>query len=451
MRQKKITGERSRSELRAFANRLRVPVPCIVVFVPQLDRRRFCALSAAALTAHRLHAIEPPPASAYSLVAAVDRDRVMRLANQWVDAKPQTITDFPAPDSPGGAHDFFSQADYFWPNPANPNGPWKEIDGKSNPANFQLHRKAMIRLSQAVPALTAGYLLTRRREFAQAAAAHLVAWFVTPATQMNANLQYSQGYPGGPSGRSYGIIDTLHLVEPARAAGFLKEALGANFGPLQQWFREYLEWMKTSEPGMKERDATNNHAIAWALQAAEFARLADDNPTREEVRTRFETVQLPAQENAEGGFPRELARTKPYGYSIFQFDCATALGWSLGILAPNTSSSSAAEGKATSLADSVFHPSASVAGASGDDSARAALCRAAAFLYPYLRDKSKWPYAHDVQHWESWPVRSPGLLFCGLACDHSDYIALWRRLEPDPTDPEIIRNYPIRQPLLWVA
>ena len=451
MRQKKITGERSRSELRAFANRLRVPVPCIVVFVPQLDRRRFCALSAAALTAHRLPAIEPPPASAYSLVAAVDRDRVMRLANQWIDAKPQTITDFPAPDSPGGAHDFFSQADYFWPNPANPNGPWKEIDGKSNPANFQLHRKAMIRLSQAVPALTAGYLLTRGREFAQAAAAHLVAWFVTPATQMNANLQYSQGYPGGPSGRSYGIIDTLHLVEPARAAGFLKEALGANFGPLQQWFREYLEWMKTSEPGMKERDATNNHAIAWALQAAEFARLADDNPTREEVRTRFETVQLPAQENAEGGFPRELARTKPYGYSIFQFDCATALGWSLGILAPNTSSSSAAEGKTTSLADSVFHPSASVAGASGDDSARAALCRAAAFLYPYLRDKSKWPYAHDVQHWESWPVRSPGLLFCGLACDHSDYIALWRRLEPDPTDPEIIRNYPIRQPLLWVA
>jgi hypothetical protein len=83
--------------------------------------------------------------------------------------------------------------------------------------------------------------------------------------------------------------------------------------------------------------------------------------------------------------------------------------------------------------------------------ARAALCRAAAFLYPYLDDKSKWPHAHDVQHWESWPVRSPGLLFCGLACDHSDYIALWRRLDPDPTDPEIIRNYPIRQPLLWVA
>jgi hypothetical protein len=48
-------------------------------------------------------------------------------------------------------------------------------------------------------------------------------------------------------------------------------------------------------------------------------------------------------------------------------------------------------------------------------------------------------------------VRSPGLLFCGLSCDRPEYIALWRRLNPDPTDPEIIRNYPIRQPLLWVA
>lgn len=387
------------------------------------------------------------------MVAAVDRDRILRLANQSLSAKPQTITDFRAANSPGGPHDFFSQADYFWPNPADPKGPWKEIDGKSNPANFLEHRRAMIRLSQAVPALTAGYLLTRREDFARAAAAHLTAWFVTPETRMNPNLQYAQGYPGGPMGRSYGIIDTLHLVETARAAGFLKGTLGANFVAVQQWFREYLEWMKTSVPGQKERDATNNHAIAWALQAAEFARLTGDNLTREEVRTRFETVQLPVQENAAGGFPRELARTKPFGYSIFQFDIATTLGWSLGILVPKASDAPAA--KPSGLISQGF-PNApasakSMPGPDNDAAAREALCRAAAFLFPYLNDKSKWPYPHDVQHWESWPVRSPGLLFAGLACGHPDYIALWRRLDPDPTDPEIIRNFPVRQPLLWVA
>ena len=76
-------------------------------------------------------------------------------------------------------------------------------------------------------------------------------------------------------------------------------------------------------------------------------------------------------------------------------------------------------------------------------------CKAAAFLFPYLLDKSTWPYAKDVEHFESLPVRSPGLLFCGSACAQPQYVALWKKLNPDPVDPEIIRNYPIRQPLLW--
>jgi len=78
------------------------------------------------------------------------------------------------------------------------------------------------------------------------------------------------------------------------------------------------------------------------------------------------------------------------------------------------------------------------------------ICKAAAFLYPYLLDKGTWPYKQDIEHFASLPVRSPGLLFSGLACHRQEYLQLWTRLNPDPTDPEIIRNFPIRQPLLWV-
>jgi Alginate lyase len=391
-----------------------------------LDRRRFLTLStAAALTARSTFAQAPasPASDAFAMVAAADHDRILRLANHWLNEPPQTITSFPSPKSPGTPHDYFSEADYFWPNPANPTGPYKEIDGKSNPDNFQDHRRALIRLSQAVPALAAAYRLTRQEQYVKAAAAHLLAWFVTPATRMNPNLQYSQGFHNGPTGRSYGIIDTLHLVEVARAAAILRDYFQPmQWTPLLFWFHEYLNWMKTSEFGIKERDATNNHGICWALQAAEFARLAGDEGTRTEVRARFIDVQLPGQMASNGSFPRETARTKPYGYSIFNFDCASALTWSLG----------------------------------GADTTRFALpdgrgmCRAAEFLFPFLADKSTWPFAHDVQHWESWPVRSPGLLFCGLACAKPAYIALWKKLDPDPTDPEVIRNFPIRQPLLWM-
>ena len=179
---------------------------------------------------------------------------------------------------------------------------------------------------------------------------------------------------------------------------------------------------RTADKGGKERDATNNHSICWSLQASEFARLAGDDTTRAEVKQRFETVQLPMQMGQDGSFPRETARTKPYGYSIFNFDAAAVLCWSLG----------------------------------GETEVRFALpdgrgmCRAASWLAPYIADKTQWPFPHDVQHWESWPVRSPGLLFCGLACPKPEWLTLWEKLDPDPTDAEIIRNYPVRQPLLWV-
>ncbi|HEY4355766.1 MAG TPA: alginate lyase family protein [Acidobacteriaceae bacterium] len=430
------------------------------------SRREFCLLSAATLVAAPNRAHAEASETAYELVAHTDRKRILRLAAQWLPAQPDTITAHPSPRTPGGLHDFFSEADYFWPNPANPSGPYKEIDGKSNPDNFLEHRRVMIRLSQAVPALTAAFLLTGRKDYARAAASHLLAWFVTPATRMNPNLEYSQGVRnGGATGRSYGIIDTLHLVEVARAAPFLRDAMTpAEYAALQGWFREYLGWMKTSKKGITERDATNNHSIAWALQAAEFARLAEDEATRNEIRERFLTVQLPMQMAADGGFPRELARTKPYGYSIFNFDVASALCWSLSS-SPLTSKTTDGTGNMSSGIPLKGHgrrPTVSRREEIAADNELGKLirytlpdgrgmCKAASFLYPYLKDKSAWPYKQDVQHWESWPVREPGLLFCGLACSKPEYIALWKTLDPDPADPEIIRNFPVRQPLLWVG
>jgi hypothetical protein len=79
------------------------------------------------------------------------------------------------------------------------------------------------------------------------------------------------------------------------------------------------------------------------------------------------------------------------------------------------------------------------------------ICKGAAFLYPFLKNRGAWPYKKDIEHFDSLPVRSPGLLFAGLACDQQTYLKLWSRLNPDPTDPEIIRNYPIRQPILWLS
>ena len=77
--------------------------------------------------------------------------------------------------------------------------------------------------------------------------------------------------------------------------------------------------------------------------------------------------------------------------------------------------------------------------------------KAIAFMFPFIADKSNWPYRHDVEYWNDWPVRQPSLLFGGIALSRPEYFPVWRRLNPDPTVPEIIRNCPIRQPLLWLT
>jgi hypothetical protein len=76
-----------------------------------------------------------------------------------------------------------------------------------------------------------------------------------------------------------------------------------------------------------------------------------------------------------------------------------------------------------------------------------------AFLFPFIKDKSAWPYKHDVEHFDDFPVRQPSLLFAGVAYRQNGYIALWsgKTLNPDPTVPEVIRNFPVRQPLLWMV
>ncbi|MGB7190112.1 MAG: alginate lyase family protein, partial [Acidobacteriaceae bacterium] len=296
-----------------------------------------------------------------------------------------------------------------------------------NPANFTAHRALLIRLSIQMPALTAAWLLTKKREYAEHAIAQLRAWFVAPATRMNPNLEYAQAIHGISTGRSIGIIDTVHLVEVAQAALVLERAgvlAGSDQRGTHDWFAAYLDWLTTSKHGQQERDAKNNHGSCWLLQAAGFATYTGNGAARDDCRRRLKTVLFPGQIAPNGSFPLELARTKPYSYSLFNLDI---LGMSAQVL------STAEENLWTYKLP--------------DGRGLEACFR---FMVPYIENKKSWPYPPDVEYFRDLPVRQPDLLFAGLAYQKSGYIALWQRLKADPTVPEVIRNHPIRQSLLWI-
>ena len=71
-------------------------------------------------------------------------------------------------------------------------------------------------------------------------------------------------------------------------------------------------------------------------------------------------------------------------------------------------------------------------------------------MYPFLADKDKWPYAKDVMYWDNWPVAQPSLLFAALAFDSKDFLETWKKAEHQPKNEEVIRNLPVRHPLIWL-
>ena len=348
---------------------------------------------------------------------------MLRNAAKYLNEPPVTVTAASSPRSTGGKHDYFSEGDYWWPDPANPNGPYIQRDGMSNPDNFNDHRLALIRLSLIVPAMAAAYTLTGERKYADHAAVHLRAWFVDDATRMNPNLQYAQAIHGRFTGRGTGIIDTLHLVEVARAAPRI-DMPARDLAAVKQWFTEYLKWMNTSANGKTERDAKNNHGTCWVTQVAAFAQLTGDEEMTEYCRGRFRTVLIPNQEAADGSFPEELRRTKPYSYSLFNLEALSIIAQTLTTPQNNLWTWTLPDGRG--------------------------MGRAMAYMYPFMADKSKWTKPPDVMYFKDWPVRQQSLLFSGLALNQPEYVALWKKLDPDPAVEEVIRNWPVRQPLLWV-
>lgn len=413
--------------------------------MPSISRRNFVFLTACAtLAPHGIFDAVPGFASTatagsdttgmgawshpYAEIARVERARVMADARRYLRGEPKTITSVRAPHSAGGLHDYFSEGDYWWPNPKDPNGPYIRRDGESNPANFVAHRDLLIRLSVQMPALTAAWRLTGEHEYARHAIAHLRAWFVTPATRMNPNLEYAQAIHGICTGRSIGIIDTVQLVEVAQAALVLERAgllAGEDQKGTRNWFSAYLDWLTTSSRGHEERDKKNNHGSCWLLQAAGFATYTGNNSVREYCRKHLTTVLFPEQIALNGSFPLELARTKPYNYSLFNLDILAMSAKVLSTPAENLWAYRLDDGRG--------------------------LKRCFEFMVPYIADKKSWPYPPDVEYFNDLPIRRPDLLFAGLVYRKRDYLALWERLKAEPTVPEIIRNDPIRQPLLWVG
>jgi len=360
-------------------------------------------------------------------IPEAEQREIVKLAGHYLAELPVTVTAASSDRSAGGPHDFYSEGDYWWPDPENPGGPYIQKDGQSNPENFSDHRHAMVRLSEHVAVLTSAWLLTGDKKYAAKAADHLRAWFVDSETKMNPHMLYAQAIWGRHTGRGIGLIDAYHLVEVARSAQILIEN---GMIPEQQasqikgWFTQFQQWMTTHQYGIDEMNAKNNHGTTWVATASAMASLTGNKELLAFCSERFKTVLLPSQMADDGSFPLELRRTKPYGYALFNMDAFAIVAQILSTPEDNLWAYETADGKS--------------------------LRKGMEFIYPFIVDKESWPYPKDIYIWEEWPVRQPCLLFAGVAYNRQEYINTYFSLPARPTHPEVIRNLPVRNPVIWL-
>ncbi len=253
-------------------------------------------------------------------------EHLVDRADAALEKGPFSVTHKKIMPPSGDKQDYMSFGPYWWPNPDTEDGlPYVRRDGEVNP-DARTDGSDSPRLgvmARSTLTLALAYYYTGVEAYAEHAALLIRTWFLDPDLRMHPHLQFAQAIPGRVEGRGIGILDTSRLTQVVDAAGILK---GSAFwseeehSALQGWFREYLEWMQTSDHGRDERQARNNHGTFYDAQVACFALFVGDPDNARNVLETAKEKRITSHIKPDGRQPHELERPISFHYSRFNLD-----------------------------------------------------------------------------------------------------------------------------------
>jgi hypothetical protein len=244
--------------------------------------------------------------------------------------KPLSVTDKAQLPPSGDKRDYLSQAPYFWPDPAAPDGkPYVRRDGEVNPESEAIPDAVAIDTMEAtVGTLALAYHLTGEKRLAEHAAALLRAWFLDKNRGMRPNLDFAQLIPGVDTERPNGVIEGHVLCRVPDWATLLLDAGSPwrreNHAALKRWFGNYQRWLTLSANGKSTAKFRNNQGTWYWVQLASAALFAGDtSAARQAVKSGVDLIST--QVRQDGAQVLELERTRPLAYSLFNLRGMMAL------------------------------------------------------------------------------------------------------------------------------
>ncbi|KAJ1303043.1 hypothetical protein OPQ81_011244 [Rhizoctonia solani] len=262
----------------------------------------------------------------------------IRTAKLLAAQGPWTVTSKPLLPPTGDKHDFMSLRPYFWPDCSNVGNtteltsdeisktcPYVRRDGQFNPdARTVNDTGAFQAMTDSIFYSALAWSFTKEPAFAKNIVEAINTWFLAPATAMNPNLNYSQLLrgPGEQKGSHNGVLDLKCMTKLTSGVLLLREGQAPEWNKtvddgLVAWAKRYIVWLTTSELGLGERNATNNHGTFYFNQLASLQLLVGDTEgAKASINDYFNGI-YQNQITANGDQPFETARTRPYHYRAY--------------------------------------------------------------------------------------------------------------------------------------
>jgi len=247
--------------------------------------------------------------------------QLLKGADNLLNYQPVSVMDKKELPPSGNKHDYMSIGPYWWPDPSKPNGiPYMRKDGEVNPeVRSYPDKENMPKLCENVYVLGLAYYFSGDEKYAKHAGKLLQVWFLDSATRMNPNLNYGQAIKGITTGRAEGLIESRHFIfaiDAIELIGHSKSWSVQNQTGMKKWFTEFLSWMQTSEIGIDEMNAKNNHGVWYDAQRLAIALFIGDQPLANSIVLNA-ADRLDKQSDANGSFPLEMERTTSFHYTVF--------------------------------------------------------------------------------------------------------------------------------------